>query len=211
MVGGDGLPKRNPFYGLKGDHGQRWFDTMKSFLQPIVETECLVRCTCTIAALACAFGQQAAAADKRVRNWPSPDQRLTLSSEAVGGDEEPEYQLLLQRPAHPPVVIDTFLRDIDVAWNPDSAYVAVTNWIGSNVADCYLIDITKPTRRLSMGRNVPKLPESPENSHFYVSCGQWLDNAQIQVRVSGHTDTPPYHEFAYDFVFDVTQNHLRKR
>jgi hypothetical protein len=37
-------------------------------------------------------------------------------------------------------------RTIDVAWAPDSKKLFVTNWIGSNVADCEGFDVKDPSK-----------------------------------------------------------------
>jgi hypothetical protein len=151
----------------------------------------------------------ASAADDRVRIWVSPDQSVTLSSikAEIGG--YPVYQLRLTRLGQAPVVIDEYLRDVDVLWSADSKYVAVTDWIGSNVADCYVVDTLRPAKKMSVTATLPKLDEDIADSHFYVSCKNWLSLKTIAVEAAGHTDYSPFHDFTYHFVLDVETNQVR--
>jgi hypothetical protein len=143
------------------------------------------------------------AADSLVRSWVSPDHKVTLNSTKLGGEDELEYRLTLVRRGYEPVVVDEYLRDVDVLWSPDSRYVAVTDWIGSNVADCYVIDTVRPEKKISVTEKLPKLAENVGNSHFYVSCQRWVGSKTIVVEASGHTDYAPSHEFAYHFTLDL--------
>lgn len=145
----------------------------------------------------------ASAADDRVRIWVSPDKSVTLSSIKAEIDGDPGYQLRLIRMGQAPIVIDEYFRDVDVLWSADSKHVAVTDWIGSNVADCYVVDPLKPAKKISVSATLPKLEEDIANSHFYVSCKNWLSLKTIAVEASGHTDYPPYHDFTYRFILDV--------
>jgi hypothetical protein len=108
-----------------------------------------------------------------------------------------------------PVVIDEYLRDVDVLWSADSRHVAVTDWIGSNVADCYVVDTLRPVKKISVSATLPKLKEDIANSHFYVSCKDWLSLKTIAVEAAGHTDYSPYHDFTHRFVLDVETNRVR--
>jgi len=151
----------------------------------------------------------AMAADNRVRTWVSPDRKVTLSSVKEGGADDLGYQLLLIRAGHEPVVVDEYLRDVDVLWSPDSNYVAITDWIGSNVADCYVIDVAAPRNKMSVTDRLPKLREAAI-SHFYVSCTRWLNARKIAVQVEGHTDDTPSYDFNYPFVFDIIGMRIMK-
>jgi len=112
---------------------------------------------------------------------------------------------------HAPVVIDEYLRDVDVLWSADSKHVAVTDWIGSNMADCYVIDTLRPAKKISVTATLPKLEEDIANSHFYVSCKNWLSLSKIAVEASGHTDYSPSHQFTHRFVFNVKTDQIRAR
>ena len=147
-------------------------------------------------------------ADSRIRTWISPDQSAELSSVKIGNDDEPGYRLNLIRAGQPPVVVDEYYRSVDVLWSADSRYVAITDWIGSNVADCYIGETAKPENKVSVTSLLPEIREDVTNSHFYVSCRNWESPRPIAVRVTGHTDSDPSHQFAYQFVFDVITGRL---
>ncbi len=158
-----------------------------------------------------AFTANAPAKDSRIRDYVSPDGQTRLSAVAVeSADPEavPEFDLRLSRKGQPTVTIDAFGRDIDVYGRSDSKYVAVTDWIGSNVADCYVVAVTAPDLRSSMSRSVPKLPENGGNSHYYVSCQGWESSRRLRVMVSGHPDYPPFHDFNYKLIYDVDTHRM---
>jgi hypothetical protein len=150
------------------------------------------------------------AADDRVRQWVSPDRQVTVSS-VVGHQQDgiTQYELSLARAGQKPVLIDEYIRSVDVSFTSDSKYVAVTDWIGSNVADCYVIDTNTPKNPVSITGKLPKLQENLNGSHAYIACGNWLSATTIDVRVSGHTDDPPFHDFDYRFVYDVESGWLK--
>jgi hypothetical protein len=152
------------------------------------------------------------AADERVRRWVSPDQEITLSSTA-GHHEDglTEYELRLIRSGHKPMLIDKYFRSVDVLWNSDSQYVAINDWIGSNIADCFIVNTRKPKTKISVATLVPKLEEDLRNSHTYVSCESWQSPSEVSVRVFGHTDYVPYHEFDYRFALDVSGRQLKEK
>jgi len=155
------------------------------------------------------YAQHGVAADDPVRRWVSPNRQFTISSVAGHrADDLPPYELSLLRPDGKPVLIDEYYRAVDVLWSPDSGHVAVTDWIGSNVADCLVVDPRRPESPVSITAAVPKLDVDLKNSHSYVSCGNWLSPRTIAVRVSGHTDYPPYSEFDYRFVYDAETGRL---
>lgn len=55
---------------------------------------------------------------------------------ADGIDERP---IMLRYPNGRTERIDTFERHADVSWSPRGNYLALTNWAGSNVADCLAV------------------------------------------------------------------------
>jgi len=165
-----------------------------------------------VALLACVPDAQAK--DSRIREYVSPDGKTRLSAVAVeSADTEavPEFDLRLSRQGQPTITIDTFGRDIDVYWRSDSKYVAVTDWISSNVADCYVVAVNAPDLRSSMSRSVPKLPENGGNSHYYVSCQGWESPRRLRVMVSGHTDYLPFHDFNYKLIYDLETHRMTRR
>jgi hypothetical protein len=129
--------------------------------------------------------------------------KVKLNSVSVGTNEAPEYQLRLSRFDSAPVLIDTYMRDVDVAWSADSKYVAVTDWIGSNVADCLVVDTVGKQAPVSVMSTLPRLMKRLHDAHVYVSCTGWQTATRVRVKVFGHTDSGPSHDFDYRFVYDV--------
>lgn len=158
-----------------------------------------------------AYVPLALAADSRVRSWVSPDHRATLSSVKLRRNDDLGYQLTLMRVGRAPVIVDEYLRSVDVLWSADSKYVAITDWIGSNVADCLVVDTTRPEKKINVATMLPKIQEDIPNSHFYVSCKRWNGQGTIAVEAAGHTDYPPSHDFKYRFVLDVPTGHVQAR
>jgi hypothetical protein len=150
------------------------------------------------------------AAGSTIRTWVSPDRKVTISSVKVGSENDLGYQLNLTQAGHAPVIIDRYDRDVDVLWSPDSKHVAVTDWIGSNIADCYIITVDKPATSQSVTDTLPEIREDVTNSHFYVSCNHWENSRTIAVKADGHTDYPPYHDFRYRFVLDVVTGRITR-
>jgi len=151
----------------------------------------------------------AMAAGERVREWLSPDRQVRISSVKIGSENEIGYQLRLSKAGHTSVIVDQYFRAVDVSWSPGSKYVAVTDWMGSNVSDCYIVDTDHPEGRFSMTEALPKLPEEAD-SHFYVSYQGWESVETIRVRASGHTDYTPVHEFDYRFLYDVVDRRVTR-
>ncbi len=149
-----------------------------------------------------------AAADQGVRTQYSPDHRARLSSVAVGSPDEPHYRLWLSIDHANRIALDDYIRDVDVSWSADSRYLAFTDWIVSNVADCHLVDITEPRDRRIMAAALPALPFHVLTLHFYVSCRGWTDPRHVSVRVTGHTDDPPLHAFDYAFSYDALSRRM---
>jgi hypothetical protein len=130
--------------------------------------------------------------------------------ERIGPVDGPSFQyaLTLERAGHAPIRIHPFERDVDVYWDTDSRHFAVTDFEGSNVADCFLYDVQAPWRAISIGEALPALPESAANAHFYVRCEGWQGDRQLRVVVTGHTDIAPAYAFAYRFLYDIGNRHV---
>lgn len=109
-----------------------------------------------------------------------------------------------------------FTRSVEGSWSPDGNNVAVNNYIGSNIADCLIskrsrsgLSLLSVTNLLSGPVNsrrwtdVLRIPEGPENSHFYVTCVRWENRNSVEISVAGYTDTQADfgREFSYRLRF----------
>lgn len=95
-----------------------------------------------------------------------------------------------------------FTRSVEGAWAPGGLDIFVNNFIGSNLADCLISRRSQSTLLLESmiglltrggaGRNAMSrlgITESPENSHYALTCSRWLDNETIEVAIQGYVDT----------------------
>jgi hypothetical protein len=109
---------------------------------------------------------------------------------ADGIDERP---IRLRYPNGRIEQIDTFTRNADVSWSPRGDYLVITNWIGSNVADCSVITpLPSGARKQSLtsiiaGDHLQAASRDiREGDHVYVSCGDWISPSRVEVRVNGY-------------------------
>jgi hypothetical protein len=75
----------------------------------------------------------------------SPDGRFAIIN--LDSDKEPYHTLFLaDRRNHVKRKVLEYNRSVDVLWNPDSSSFALTDYMGSNVSECYLYstDLARP-------------------------------------------------------------------
>jgi hypothetical protein len=111
------------------------------------------------------------------------------------------------------VLLRTFTRSADVSWSPSGDRLFITDYVGSNVADCLAIKVAsqgaKGVRLLGLiARNSRRPPSSELRGHFYVHCDGWLSNTKILVSIDGHTDETPSHGFSYALTFDTVTHRI---
>jgi hypothetical protein len=164
------------------------------------------------AAVACASNAVKAEdedSDVPIRVWSSPDGTAKVVWERIGPVDGPteQYALTLKRSKQSAVRLEAFDRDVSLDWSADSKTIVFTNYIGSNVADCYVVDIDKVGDRVDIADLVPNLPELKE-AHVYVTCAGWLNPDEIRVKVLGHTDSTPSHNFDYRYVYNMVSKRL---
>jgi len=142
--------------------------------------------------------------------WRSPDGTMSVVWRYVGHDDEPTLQhaLMLEQQGKKPALLELFGRYVDVFWSPDSRHIAVTDYVGSNIAESFLVDIgsSGPSRRHYVS---PHLSRVEAAGHAYSCWVGWLDTHRIAMRVSGHTDTNPSHQFEYGFIYNVITKTLQ--
>ncbi len=146
--------------------------------------------------------------------WLSPDGKKTVAWTRIGPVDKPgdQYALELRRAGQPTARIATFERDVDVIWAADSRHIAITDWAGSDNADCLVADTADPTHPVRLTPLLPTLPETPSNSHFFATCEQWHASSRLLFTVEGRFDsaTAP-HPFAYGFSYDVAGRRVSAR
>lgn len=124
------------------------------------------------------------------------------------------------RESSEPMHLLTFTRSVGVSWSPSGRSAYVNNYIGSNATDCLIVRVNvgpvridSITRMLFGGRIVrsPNVlpPETPANSHFYLSCKGWDSEDAADVDLSGRTDAGG--TFSYEFKYNVKEKTLTLR
>jgi len=98
-----------------------------------------------------------------------------------------------------------FNRSCDVLWSPDSKRLALTDWGGSDYSEIVLVEVGKEPGPVTLGAQSFEKMMTWEESHGHCYCEavQWLDGDRLQVRVFGHADQAPLHEFDYRFMVHV--------
>lgn len=111
-----------------------------------------------------------------------------------GVDERP---IMLRYPTGRTEQVDTFTRNADVSWSPHGDWLAITNWIGSNTADCTAVTPSpsgahkQSLASLVANDNLPSVSEDMrEGDHVYLSCGRWLSPSRVEVKVQGYGCSP---------------------
>ncbi len=85
----------------------------------------------------------------------------------------------------------TYTRDATVLWSPDSHYVAINDYAGSDYTNnlVYSVDQTEPPIDLQkqLDRGLPEHGrEIPEADHLYMSVIKWRSGEQLEFLVWGH-------------------------
>jgi hypothetical protein len=187
---------------------------------------CLFACLVVSTVAAAALPAEPGARHKAEVNFPGDGIKEVRSKTGVtvyytdpgenedGIDERP---ILLQYPSGHSEQIDTFTRNADVSWSPRGAYLAVTNWIGSNVADCSIVTPSPSgARKQSLTSLIgDKLPAVSRDiragDHVYVSCGRWTSPARVEVEVNGYgCNKAPCTPRSFDhfLIYDLRAGHF---
>jgi hypothetical protein len=127
-----------------------------------------------------------------------------------GIDERP---IMLRYPSGRTEQIDSFTRSADVSWSPAGSYLAVTNYIGSNLSDCLAVTPSnggshKESLTAAIKRTAPRaiVRDLRRGDHVYVACKRWRSPSVVEVEMDGYGCSPApctprsfEHHLAYDF------------
>jgi hypothetical protein len=150
------------------------------------------------------------AEQEAIKIWPSPDGGAKVIWERIGpmnGDTE-QYALTLIRPGAEPARLEAFRREVDLIWSADSKTIVFTDYIGSDIADCYVVDANRPDKRVDIADLVPDLRKLAD-AHVYVTCEGWKSPNEVNVHVFGRRDGED-EKFDYRYVYDLPTNRLRR-
>lgn len=112
-----------------------------------------------------------------------------------------------------------FDRRIDGQWSSMGDTLFVNDYQGSDTADCVVPFLMGDNERFTSLTKILienkdsgpvdvqgiKPPETPDNSHYYLTCSKWINETVIAVELRGVTLAGG--EFRYEFRFDT----LKKR
>lgn len=153
--------------------------------------------------------------------------RTKLSSTSADGRYVAVFQSLPSRPADGCAYrlklrsggrsfrVHDFSRWAALVWAPAGHTLALTDGIGSNVSDCFVVRPSKSgfskaslTSVIERSPGRPRPPETPAWAHFYVQCKAWTGRSILAGAVFGHTDEARAHAFCHRFSYDVDSRRI---
>lgn len=142
---------------------------------------------------------------------PNTGLKLAFVDPGVGEQGGHDYSLNLIYPDGRSEEVNVFTRSVEVGWSPSGQAFFVTNHIGTNTADCYVVTTgSGVAQRISLtdvitqGKFPAPLWALQHSSHGAVICDGWLDTDKLHFVLQGDGgDTP--NGFHYAFVYDVTR------
>ena len=140
---------------------------------------------------------------------PTGDYALTWKRGAL--EEGKPHQLFLKNLSTGHVLkILEFQRQVDVLWAPNGRFVAVTDWIGSNVSEVLLFQPgNKKVRNLAdcLYDSLGEQPELSHSIHSYFEAVSWNGSRKLLFRVFGDTsdnEASDLRPFEHYFEFDIS-------
>jgi hypothetical protein len=96
-------------------------------------------------------------------------------------------------------------RSCDVLWSPSSQALAITDWSGSSTAEIYLVEASESASVVPLPVNaVEKIVSKVElGGHCYYEALKWNSAHNLSIRIFGHTDENPSHDFTYYLSVDT--------
>ena len=128
----------------------------------------------------------------------SPDGQFAIVS--VDSTSEPRHTLFLETRGSTGSrrkLLD-YERQVTIIWNPTSSAFAVTNYSGSNVAECLVFLVSTDDSPMDVAggiqqgiRNPQELASLRKNDHLYYAAIRWTSAQTLRVKVWGHGDANP--------------------
>lgn len=157
----------------------------------------------------------------------SPAGALVVSYYDPGENQDGghDYEFIVRGPSGRREAGFVFLRSVTGSWSPGGENFFVNDYIGSNVTDCRvsqtdvdmlslvsLTELLASQRQNGAGDLLASIAESPDNSHFYLTCSRWIANDTVEVSVRGYTDETreSIREFAYDLRYVRSSQRLER-
>jgi len=139
----------------------------------------------------------------------SPDRRFAVVN--VDSDTEPYHTLFLEnRQSKTRRKLLEYGRHVEVLWNPNSTSFAVTDYAGSNVAECLVFSVSDGGESRNVADALQGTITNPkeqaslrDSSHIYWAAVRWKSPHSLLVTVWGHTDVAPARNFQYFHTYNV--------
>ena len=104
--------------------------------------------------------------------------------------EEHQLELVLEGAA--PMKLYTFGRSVCIAWAPNGSAFGITDNLGSNIGQTYVVYLEHPKEFVNMTPLLPRCAQAflRDNSHGYVQVKEWVETG-LHLRVLGDFLEPP--------------------
>jgi hypothetical protein len=96
-------------------------------------------------------------------------------------------------------------RNCQVLWSKDDSSLAITDWLGSNYSDIFILSTKEdgPVKQLPEIKNTQDIILKDElTGHCYWEAVYWDGDGRLYYRIFGHTDTNQSNGFIYYFRFE---------
>jgi hypothetical protein len=145
----------------------------------------------------------------------SPNGRYVLINiETVVGNEYRNTVVLEDRTLKTKRTMFDYERHIEILWNPNSKFFALSDFAGSDVAECRVISVDPNIEPVPVLDNLlPKLsPAEREsilrNDHLYVQAIAWINNETLKIKIWGH-DSGARTEFSHFYRYRISRQASR--
>ncbi|HTJ65129.1 MAG TPA: hypothetical protein VL899_15105 [Alphaproteobacteria bacterium] len=142
---------------------------------------------------------------------PASAARVYYTDPGPDADGIHKYKLMFRDAKGHETLLDSFIRSVEIQWSPSGTQLFVNDYIGSNIADCLIVQATvEPLKPVSLQDLVvkspgrPSAPETPDQSHYAALCKRWVTDTRLAGSVSGHVDGGrDAHAFDHPLVYDL--------
>lgn len=127
------------------------------------------------------------------------------------------HQLILHdTKTHDEKIIYESERDVDALWSPDSRFIILNDWAGSNVSTCVLLYPGQNKEPFDLSGAVDEALDkgpwehivSKNSDKWYLSGVRWLDNRRIELKLHGWTYyevAPHVRSFVFSMIYTINE------
>jgi hypothetical protein len=132
------------------------------------------------------------------RDYPNSDKplvapnRLLMIVNRDRDDVDPPHSLyLLDRRTAAKRKLYSYARSVNVSWSPDSSKISITDFGGSDFANCVVLTLSDGSSvdvSADLQRRPDLRPYFEDNDHVYCEIVRWMNVDTLLVRVHGYGD-----------------------